>query len=481
MQALLGEDFPAFLATYDEPSSAGLRVNTLKLPAQDFAAASPYPLKPVDWCPEGFWLSPEQLGDTKGERSPRSMNKQAASLFYWAPGKHPYHAAGLYYLQDPAAMAAAALLDPQPGERILDLCGAPGGKSTHIAARMQGRGLLVANEIHPKRAWDLAENLERFGVRNAAITQETPERLAAHFGAFFDRVLLDAPCSGEGMFRKSAAARDEWSPDLVRGCAVRQAGILEQAARLVRPGGLLAYVTCTFAPEEDEAQLARFLDPHNKPQGPRFELIDSPQWPGFSPGRPEWSGLPDAGGFELQKAVRMWPHKQAGDGHFIALLRRVDDSPAAHLPAWQIRIPRDVLSLYQKFSQENLAGSPDSRALALQGQYLYHLPAGMPELNGLRTIHPGWWLGEVKKGRFEPSHALALGLQPGDAQRILRLEPDSQEIKAYLRGETLESNGENGWVLVCVVSPAGDFPVGWGRRVDSRLKNHYPKGLRMFL
>lgn len=464
MQALLGDEFPAFLASYEAPPAAGLRVNTLKLSAQDFASISPFPLGPVPWCLEGFWLS--------------ALNEQANSLFYTSPGKHPYHAAGLYYLQDPAAMAAAALLDPQPGERILDLAGAPGGKSTHIAARLQGRGFLVANEIHPKRAWDLAENLERFGVRNAAITQETPERLATHFGAFFDRVLLDAPCSGEGMFRKSAAARQEWSQELVQGCAIRQSGILEQAARLVRPGGWLAYVTCTFAPEENEAQLARFLSRQSEKGAARFELADTHHYPEFSPGRSEWIKNHTAGALGLEKAVRLWPHKGAGDGHFIALLQRVDDAPFASPRPWLARPPRQVSDLYLKFCQENLDHRPESGELLLQGHYLYSLSEGLPDLGGLRTLHPGWWLGEIKKDRFAPSHALALGLPAGNARRILRLPPGSAMTRAYLRGEALESGGENGWVLVCLESPVGDFPLGWGRRVDGRVKNHYPKGLR---
>ena len=192
------------------------------------------------------------------------------------PGKHPYHAAGLYYLQDPSAMAVAELLDPQPGERVLDLAAAPGGKATHIAAKMQGQGLLVANEIHPKRAWELAGNLERWGAINVAITNETPERLAERFEDFFDRVLVDAPCSGEGMLRKGEAARVEWAPELVHGCALRQTTILEQAARLVRPGGRLVYSTCTFNPEENEGTVARFLDTH-----PEFELIEPSRRPGF--------------------------------------------------------------------------------------------------------------------------------------------------------------------------------------------------------
>ena len=250
MQRLLGDEYPAFLASYDQPPTSGLRANTLKLSAAAFQAISPYPLAPLPWCPSGFLI----------ESQPASTPLP--------PGKHPYHAAGLYYLQDPSAMAAAEVLAPRPGEKVLDLSAAPGGKSTHLAALMGNQGLLVANEIHAQRAWDLAENLERCGVRIAAITNETPARLAEHFGAFFDRVLVDAPCSGEGMFRKSEAARREWQPEMPAACAARQSAILEEAARLLRPGGHLAYTTCTFAPEEDEAVIGHFLASH-----PDFTLL----------------------------------------------------------------------------------------------------------------------------------------------------------------------------------------------------------------
>ncbi len=246
----------AFLASYEALPDIGLRVNTLKIAPDAFRQLSPFDLAPVPWCAAGFTVA----GDDA------------------EPGKHPYHAAGLYYLQDPSAMAVAELLDPQPGERVLDLAAAPGGKATHIAALMGGEGLLVANEIHPRRAWELAGNLERWGARNVAVTNETPERLAERFEGFFDRVLLDAPCSGEGMMRKSEAARVEWAPELVRGCALRQSAILEQAARLVRPEGRLAYATCTFNPEENEGTIARFLAAH-----PEFDLVEAPRRPAFRP------------------------------------------------------------------------------------------------------------------------------------------------------------------------------------------------------
>ena len=255
MQHLLGDQYPAFLAACAQPAVAGLRLNTLKISPQEFQSISPWPLSPLPWSVAGFALP------------------SAAQ-----PGKHPYHAAGLYYLQDPSAMAAAEVLAPRPGERVLDLAAAPGGKSTHLAALMQNQGLLVANEIHPQRAWDLAENLERCGVQMACITNETPARLAQAWGGMFDRVLLDAPCSGEGMFRKSERARGEWSPEHVAACATRQGGILNEAARLVRPGGWLLYATCTFAPQEDEQTIGQFLQAH-----PEFALEAIPGTAGLHP------------------------------------------------------------------------------------------------------------------------------------------------------------------------------------------------------
>ncbi|MCA9969861.1 MAG: RsmB/NOP family class I SAM-dependent RNA methyltransferase, partial [Anaerolineales bacterium] len=259
MRRLLGEEFAAFAASYAQPAHVGLRVNTLKISPADFSSKTPFALEPVGaYEPAGFRV----LGDAQ-------------------PGAHPHHAAGLYYLQEPSAMAVAALLDPQPGERVLDLAAAPGGKATHLIARMADRGLLVANDVDRTRVRDLAENLERWGARNVLITNNTPEQLADHFGAVFDRVLVDAPCSGEGMFRKQGGF--DWSEAMVLACARRQTAVLDTAARLVRPGGLLAYATCTFSPEEDEGVVGRFLAAF-----PDFELQPAPALSGTAPGVPAW-------------------------------------------------------------------------------------------------------------------------------------------------------------------------------------------------
>jgi NOL1/NOP2/sun family putative RNA methylase len=424
MEALLGADFAAFAAIYDQPATHGLRVNTLKLSPDHLFTLSPFHLTPLPWNPSGFLLNePEDR-----------------------PGKHPFHAAGLYYLQDPHAQAVAEVLAPQPGERVLDLAAAPGGKTTHIASKMQNQGLLVANEIKTKRIGHLASNLERWGARNVTITNETPERLAEFFGPFFDRVLVDAPCSGEGMFRKDPSARAAWSEDMIAGCAVRQTAILHYAARLVRPGGWLGYSTCTYAPEENETVIEAFLQHHRD--------------------------------FEPAKAVRLWPHTSPGEGHFIAVLQRRENaaSGVARPPQDAAPLAGGAASLWELWAAANLA-APLGAIPSQVGSRLYALPAGLPNLSGLRVLHPGWWLGDLKKDRFEPAHALAMALTAPDARRLLTLSADDPAIFQYLRGETLVSDGEPGWTLVTVNGLTRSFPIGWGKRVQGILKNHYPRGL----
>lgn len=465
MQALLGAEFAKFQAIYSEPPQLGLRVNTLKISAQTFWQSAPFSLRPLEWISSGFIV----------EKS--DSNQQV--------GKHPYHAAGLYYLQDPSAMAAVEVLSPQPGEKILDLSAAPGGKSTHIVSRLKNKGLLIANDIHPRRVWDLAENLERWGGRNVIITQETPQKLADHFGAYFDRVLVDAPCSGEGMFRKSSSARKDWSLSLVQACALRQWKLLQQASRLVKPGGFLAYTTCTFAPEENEGVIARFLQSLDQRAGPVFELIPVPLSRYFSNGRPEWIDFnPDlslSGSTlsSLRYTMRLWPHQGHPEGHFIALFQRVDDGlPERLRPAVRQRVPSLVFKKFEEFCSQNLTFTPED--LHLDGSYLYQIPKDAPDLSGLRVIRPGWWLGSMKAGRFEPAHALALGLSSGEFARRVVLDVQSPLITHYLKGLSIEVPGEEGWLIVAIRFEQSnlEFPLGWGRRRQGMVKNYYPRGLR---
>ena len=420
MEHQLGNEYEDFLKSLERPRAVALRFNPLKGEAPEL----PFVGENVPWEPNGFYYDPDAR-----------------------PGLHIYHEAGVYYLQEASAMAPVQLLDPQPGEKVCDLCAAPGGKTTQIAGRMAGQGFLLCNEINPKRAKILSRNIERMGVPHALVTNEHPENLAKRFPGFFDRVLVDAPCSGEGMFRKEEAAVTDWSEETVLMCARRQAEILHSAARLVRPGGRLVYSTCTFAPEEDEMAVEAFLAAH-----PEFspEEADAP-W--FTPG--------STGCF------RMWPHKLLGEGHFAAVLKKADGDEAEEIvPCPGEKLPKQWLS----FAKELGISLPEGKALSF-GTRVFWVPEAMPQLQRLKVMRPGLELGEVKKDRFEPAHALALWLNGCSNEHTL--EPESQQAKDYLNGQVIES-AKKGWCLV----KAGDYSIGWGKGDGRVLKNHYPKGLR---
>ena len=471
MKRLLGEEYPAFRESYEKGPYQALRVNSCRIDPEEFARLSPFVLRPVPWAKDGFYYGGEDR-----------------------PGKHPWHEAGLYYIQEPSAMAVAALAGAKPGERILDLCAAPGGKTTHLAAAMRGEGLLVSNEIHPGRAKILSSNVERMGIPNAVVLNETPRRLAERFPAFFDRIVVDAPCSGEGMFRKEEQALLQWSPENVAMCAARQQEILEEAARMLRPGGILVYSTCTFAPEEDEGSAAAFLSRH-----PEFSVEKVEGYEGFAPGRPEWAASGSgAGRAELADTFRLWPHRLEGEGHYAAVFRkegggqeeagereaaragREKEGARAGRERGREAFPaaeKEALRLYQEFAGENLKKTPEGIPV-LFGEQLYLLPCTL-NLKGLKVLRAGLHLGTVRKGRFEPAHALSHALRAEEACRTVDFAADSPEIRAYLRGESLEAEEEGrrgkGWALVL----AGGYPLGWGKLAGGMLKNHYPKGLRV--
>lgn len=448
MATLLGTEYADFVASYTQPPHVGLRVNTLKISAADFNSISPFALKPVgDYAPDAFLVE-------DGSK----------------PGSHPYHAAGLYYLQEPSAMAVAQLVNPQPGEWVLDLAAAPGGKSTHLAALMHDSGLLVANDIDGRRAAILAENLVRWGSRQMMVTQAHPEHLARHFGPVFDRVLVDAPCSGEGMFRRVGSF--EWSQTNVEACARRQTAVLQSAAQLVKAGGQLVYATCTFSPEENEDSIGQFLATH-----PQFELIEPPRFAGFSSGRPSWAA--DAWASPtLARAVRLWPHLFAGEGHFIAVMRCLQSKTATPLkPMVEERLRPSALQEWQRFANNTLSGDWPTARLFLKQDRLYLLPDEAPDSGHLKLSRYGLLLGEVRSGYFKPDHALALTLRAEAVQTAVDFAADSAELQAYLAGHPVPFSGtgqSNGWALVTV----DGFGLGWAKISHGQLKNHYPRGLR---
>ena len=419
MKHQLDDEYEDFLRSLERPRAVALRFNPLKGTAPEL----PFVQQPVPWEPEGFYYDPASR-----------------------PGLHVYHEAGVYYLQEASAMAPVALLDPQPGERVCDLCSAPGGKTTQIAGRMLGKGFLLCNEWSPKRANILSQNIERMGVANALVTNDDTSGLAKRFAGSFDKVLIDAPCSGEGMFRKEEAAVTDWSIETVQMCARRQAEILHNGAQLVRPGGRLVYSTCTFAPEEDELAVAAFLENH-----PEFEpeIIKAP-W--FVPGE--------------NGSHRLWPHKLLGEGHFAAVLRKKGDKEAEFTPVSGGKLPKEWVQFAKDLQIELPAGQA-----VMFGDTLYWAPEGMPDIARLRVLRAGLELGTVKKGRFEPSHALALWLK--SCSNVQNYEPDSAEMAKYIHGDVVPSS-IRGWCLVT----AGGYSIGWSKGDGNVLKNHYPKGLR---
>ncbi|MCL2351890.1 MAG: RsmB/NOP family class I SAM-dependent RNA methyltransferase [Firmicutes bacterium] len=481
MRLLLADEWPAFRDSLGGERLFALRANTLKIPAPDLAAllaetglCDKYP-PAVPWCPEGFYY-------------PESAR----------PAKSPLYAAGLYYLQEPSAMLPAAAAGIKPGMRVLDLCAAPGGKSTQAAAALAGAGVLAANDFSASRCGALVKNLELFGCRNAVVVNEAPERLAERFAGWFDRVLADAPCSGEGMFRKNPDAAKSWEARKPAACAALQRRILRQAAAMTKPGGALVYSTCTFDPAEDEAMIDGFLT----------ENGDFGIWPldcgrlGVSRGRPEWGG----GRPELAGCGRVWPHRSAGEGHFVCVMGKKGGQNAAggsdggSGPAWEKSAagntsnnggfpPRRQKTAgtgvkYDKTDGAGLFGDFVNAYLSLPedffgdfsflrlGQALYAVPAGLPPLGGLRVRRSGWYLGDVKTGRFEPSQALAMGLSRGMAQVSASFGPGDERTERFLRGESLDFPARDGWVLVCL----GEFPLGWAKASGGRLKNRLARG-----
>lgn len=459
MKEILGEDYEAFLAGFDGQRQYGLRVNTLKMNLEEFERIAPFHLKKVPWISNGYFYEAED-----------------------APAKHPFYSAGLYYLQEPSAMTPASRLKVQPGERVLDLCAAPGGKATELGAALQGEGLLVANDINTARARALLRNLELFGISNSFVTNEPPHVLAERFPEFFHKIMVDAPCSGEGMFRKNPAVVDSWQEKGPEYFSKLQREIIVQAADMLLPGGMMFYSTCTFSPLENEKTITHLLK-----ERPDMEVIPMEDYEGFAEGLTSYRG--EVFDESCKLCRRIWPHKMSGEGHFMALLHKKNgvqqqvQQTVSQSSIWWEKCKG--LNKEQKaaaedfFSHVNIAY--DEKRIDVRGDNLYYLPAPKYDGRGLHFLRNGLFMGEFKKKRFEPSQPFALALHAQDFDQVLNFPADDERLSRYLRGETLDVSdliaGEKkrkGWQLVMVAG----HPLGFGKLVNNNLKNKYPAGWR---
>ncbi len=512
MQQILGDEYPAFLESYNRTRNYGLRVNTLKLTPEAFEKLAPFHLTPVKWIPGAYYYIEEDRA-----------------------ARHPFYHAGLYYLQEPSAMTPASVLDVKPGDKVLDLCAAPGGKSTALGAKLRGQGLLVANDISASRCKALLKNIEVFGIPNALVTNAAPAKLAERFPEFFDAVLVDAPCSGEGMFRKDEATIRAWYPEKPAECAKIQKEIVLKAAAMLRPGGKMLYSTCTFATEEDEEMIRFLLD-----NCPDMELLEIPYREGFAPGLAEF-------GEDMTRCVRLWPHKTGGEGHFQALLRKKGE--AAERVDSLVSVASESVGLADsariaesrddsrsdsrsdvrggkgkkgkrgdsrgsvrtgsgrsgdgRFGNARSAGRAadagadagqilqsffgemhrtfDPTHFEIHGEQVYYDTGLVPDVRGITFLRNGLYLGELKKGRFEPSQALAMALRAEDTNSRVDFSSADERVMRYLRGETVilteeeaAQTGSNSWKLICV----DGYPLGWAKLTGMQLKNKYLAGWR---
>ena len=449
MKAFLGNEWDDFLYSYDNNRFQALRFNTLKVQSPEERMRILKTLKissdkKVSWANEAYYFDENVR-----------------------PGKHPYHEMGLYYIQEPSAMSAAALLAPKPGMRVLDLCAAPGGKSTQLATYLGDSGLLVSNEINTQRSRILSQNIERMGIKNAIVTNEDSFVLASHFPGFFNAIQVDAPCSGEGMFRKLPEAIEQWSMENVAICAARQKEILDNAAVMLKPGGVIVYSTCTFSREENEDVIEYFLERHTD--------------------------------FTLEEMERFWPHKVDGEGHFVAkLVRRgsINEFVEADGKTKKSKnsknrknetkqaLTKENMKLLSEFLDEtisdDMAALIKNSRLVMFGEQLYRLPDMEVDIKGLKVQRAGLHIGEFKKQRFEPSHSLALALKLSEAKNVVKLTCDNPQTIGFFNGQSVMLSDEQaaeckkGWALVCV----DGYPAGWGKVNGTQVKNHYPKGLR---
>ena len=438
MKEMLGDEFDDFLASYDEDYYRGIRCNTLKITPSEFEKKVPFVSEKVDWVQNGYYTSEDEQ-----------------------PAKHPYYFAGLYYIQEPSAMMPASQLPVEPGDRVLDLCAAPGGKTTELGAKLKGEGVLVSNDISASRAKALVKNVELFGIKNAVVVSESPDKLAERLEGYFDKILVDAPCSGEGMFRKVHSIAKNWEQYGSQYYADIQRTVLPSAVKMLKPGGMMIYSTCTFSKLEDEDSISFILE-----NNPDMELIES---------------------------HKLFPHKIKGEGHFVALLHKKDTATALAVESSAKdgkekgtinKYDPKVRSKYKKISDEafdffeSIGFKIDVSRLWVNEDRINMLPEDTPDLSRLRVLRTGLFLGEMKKGRFEPSQSLALALKAEEYPNVLDLKLDDDRVVRYLKCESIDvEDGEvnDGYCLVAV----DGYPLGWGKVDKGRFKNKYLPSWRL--
>lgn len=449
MKDLLQDEYESYLQCYDEPRHYGLRVNTNKITVEEFLKISPWKLEPIPWIENGFYYDGDSI----------------------SPAKHPYYFAGLYYLQEPSAMTPANRLPITPGERVLDVCAAPGGKATELGAKLQGEGVLIANDISNSRARGLLKNMELFGIKNMCVISEEPGKLIEYFPEYFDKILIDAPCSGEGMFRKEKKMVKAWEEHGPEFFSKLQRSIITQAAQMLRPGGMILYSTCTFDALENEQTIEYLMQEY-----PEFQICEMKGYEGFVAGKPEFTKNKIA---ELSKTVRIFPHKMKGEGHYLALVKKgeteFENKTGTYRKGNLKKMPEELAEFLKdvswKLKQERFE---------VHEERVYYMPEQLPDMKGVRFLRSGLLLGELKKNRFEPSQALAMCLKKEEYTKILDLSIDDDRVIKYLKGETLDvedlvSRKDKGWYLVCV----DGYPLGFGKLANQTLKNKYLPGWRM--
>jgi tRNA and rRNA cytosine-C5-methylases len=451
MKMMLKDEYQDYLDALEQPMYHALRVNTLKISVEDFLKISPFKLTPVPWSSNGFYYDETEA----------------------SPSKHPYYYAGLYYLQEPSALLPASEIPIEAGDKVLDICAAPGGKSTELLARLGKTGYLVSNDISASRAKALIKNLELFGAENVLVTCESTDKLAGVYDHYFDKILIDAPCSGEGMFRKSSSMVTAWERNGNEYFATIQRSILTEAVKMLRPGGVILYSTCTFSGMEDEDSVMYLLSLNDN-----LELISVRKFDGFVDGNPDWSSYDGAADAGLDKTAHLFPHRVKGEGHFVSLIK--DNSEADAYSSVSDYYPARF-KMYLELSEflTHIDRNFDLNRFEDMNGRIYYIPEGCPENGRLHVLRRGLLMGEVKKNRFEPSQALAMNLVVDEFDNVLKLTADDERVMRYLKGETIEyseeESVEKGWILIAV----DGYPLGFGKADRGQIKNKYLPGWRI--